>query len=109
MNVNIVQFQDSGSYVLFAPALEVYGYGKTVKEAKESFNLCVVEFFRHTEDKNTLIKELTRLGWKILGSKNKRTYQTPEFSELLSSNKDLTSIINTKSIRTYKTEVAIPA
>ena len=74
VTVNLVQFKDTGNYVIYAPALEVYGYGKTIQEAKDSFVTCLEEFVNYTIAKGTLMPELKRLGWKIKGRKNNRSF-----------------------------------
>ena len=111
VSVNLVQFKQDKSYVLYAPALEVYGYGRTIDEAKESFVTSVEEFIRYTLNKNTLKSELKRLGWKVKGTKNKRTFKTPDFAQLLVQNDNLIDIMNTREVRTYQTDIpmAIPA
>jgi hypothetical protein len=111
VEVNLVQFKDNDCYVLYAPALEVYGYGKTVEESKNSFITCLEEFINYTLSKGTLTAELKRLGWKIKGTKSKRQYKTPVFSDLLSNNDRLIDIINERNVRTYKADIpmALPA
>jgi hypothetical protein len=109
--VNIVQFKDSGSYVLFAPAMEVYGYGRTVGEARSSFEISMKEFLSYSDNKGTLLKELTRLGWEVKGGKKNRKFKVPEFSDLLRTNDRLMEILNNRDVRTFKANVpmAIPA
>ena len=110
--VNLVQFKDStGFQVIYAPALEIYGYGKTVVEAKKSFETCLEEFVDYTIAKNTLTKELKRLGWKIKGRKNNRTFKVPNFSEMLRDNERLIDILNEREVKTFKADIpmAIPA
>jgi len=111
VTVDLVQFKDSGNYVVYAPALEVYGYGKTVQEAKDSFVTCLEEFVDYTVSKKTITSELKRLGWKIKGRKNNRSFKIPDFSELLTKNKRLIDIMNARSIRTFKADIpmAMPA
>lgn len=111
VTLNILQFKDTGSYVVYAPALEVYGYGKTIQEAKKSFVICLEEFLDYKMSKRTFSSELKRLGWKIKGSKNKRSYKIPDFSELLTKNERLISIMNEREVRTYTANIpmAIPA
>ncbi|MBN4072977.1 hypothetical protein JYT74_02940 [Crocinitomix catalasitica] len=111
VSVNLVQFKQDGAYVIFAPALEVYGYGKTVQEAKDSFILGLEEFLSYTTNKNTLKSELQRLGWKIKGRKSKRKFKIPDFSEMLLRNDRLIEIMNTQSVRTFQADIpmAIPA
>lgn len=107
VTVNLVQFKDKGSYVIYAPALEVFGYGKTIQEAKESFNTCLEEFFTYSMNKGTFTSELKQLGWKIKGRKNNRTYKIPGFSELLAKNERLINILDNKDVRTFQTEISM--
>jgi len=106
----VVQFKQDGNQIIYAPALEVYGYGKTVSEARKSFKTCLEEFVDYTIAKGTLTSELKRLGWKIKGTKQDRKYKIPEFADLLRNNKRLIEIINAKKVRTYqeKMPLAVP-
>lgn len=107
VNLQIVQFNDNGVEVLFAPALEVYGYGNDFKEAVKSLSICLDEYLNYTHQKGTFEEDLKRLGWKIKGSKNNRKYKTPMFSEMLTNNERLIDIINNKQIQTYSTNLAM--
>ena len=59
--------EDNVNFV-YAPELELTGYGYNVQEAKDSFDHQVEEFLSHTISKNTLYGELKRLGWVINGN-----------------------------------------
>jgi len=50
---------------MFAPALDICGYGKNTAEAKQSFGIVLEEFINHTSNKNTLNTVLNKLGWGI--------------------------------------------
>ncbi|MBE0663470.1 MAG: hypothetical protein IH597_13500 [Bacteroidales bacterium] len=63
VHLPLILFEDSGSQVVYCPALDVSGYGKSEDEAFESFEICLDEFFRYTINKNTFRAELQRLGW----------------------------------------------
>ena len=107
VSLNLVQFNDDGVEVLYAPALEVYGYGNDFKEAQKSLDVCLREFINYTINKGTFESELERLGWKIKGSKSKRKYTTPTFSDLLINNNRLVDIVNTKDFRTHTTTMPL--
>lgn len=111
VSVNLVQFKDSSNHVIYAPALEVYGYGKTVDEAKKSFVTCLEEFIDYTRAKGTVTSELKRLGWTIKGRKKNRTFKIPDFAHLLAKNERLIDIMNDRDVRTFKADIpmAIPA
>ena len=84
-NLNLVSFQEDGTYIVYSAALDMSGYGKTEQEAIESFKLALEEFVRYTMAKNTIFKELERLGWKVSG-KERKTAQPPSFETLQEKN-----------------------
>ena len=48
VKLSLIIFEDSGSQVVYCPALDVYGYGVTEKEALDSFKVCLGEFLKYT-------------------------------------------------------------
>jgi hypothetical protein len=107
VNLNMVEFVQDTVHILYAPAIEIYGYGKTNEEARASFITCMEEFLTYTNAKGTFIPELKRLGWKIKG-RSQKTFRIPDFSDLLKNNKRLIDILNTKEVRTYHEEIPLP-
>jgi hypothetical protein len=106
--LDIVQFEENGIQIMYAPALDLAGYGKNDKEAIKSFNETIEEFFRYTLNKKTLFKELTRLGWKI--KKQHRKVSAPPMEALLDRNEQLREIMaNHKTFNKYTRNVAVPA
>jgi hypothetical protein len=61
----LIVFEDSGTQVVYCPALELSGYGKNESEAENSFQTSLGEFILYTTRKNTLRDELVKTGWKI--------------------------------------------
>lgn len=101
VNIRLVQFTtEEGVEVVYAPALEVYGYGNNSDEARASFDTSIDEFIHHTNEIGTFEKELERLGWKIQGRKKSRKLQAPIFSDLLINNQNLAEIINNRDFKT---------
>ncbi len=101
-------FIDNGFYVLYCPALDLTGYGKTPEAAENSFTTVMNEYFTYTTNKNTLIADLQRLGWKTGKSKNK-PFTPPLISDLIATNESFTEIINNYPFTKYDRLVAIPA
>ena len=95
-------------HVVFSPALDVFGYGNTEKEARGSFNETLEEFLRYTSNKGTLHTELLRLGWKAAGRQSRRTFKAPDFSRLLRQNEQLQEIVNHKDFHKYEQRVELP-
>jgi hypothetical protein len=52
-------------YVAYSPALEISGYGTTVRKAKESFGIEVKIFIEETYKRGTLEKYLLKKGWTL--------------------------------------------
>ena len=61
----VISFKENDVCFVYSPALDITGYGNTADEAKDSFNITLQEFLRYTSNKNTLVNELKRLGWKV--------------------------------------------
>lgn len=106
VSLDLISFMDEGVFIIYAPALDIYGYGYDENEARESFKVSLNEFLDYTLSKNTLHKELKKLGWEV---KSKKKFKSPAFDQLLSKNKELKEIVNNRSISKYQEDIAIPA
>jgi hypothetical protein len=105
VRLSYILFEDGGQTVVYCPALDVYGYGADEREAKESFKVCMGEFFKYTLNKKTFEDVLSQLGWQ----KKSKKYTPPLFSNLLSKNKTLSEILNTRPFKKVDTSVPMPA
>ena len=52
-------------YVAYCPALELSAYGKSIEEAKSSFEKEVAIFLEETHKRGTLEKYLLQNGWRL--------------------------------------------
>lgn len=66
----LFHFVENKVHLIYCPHLDITGYGYTLKEAKDSFEVCFAEFLDYTTEKGTLAVELKRLGWTFKGSSN---------------------------------------
>ena len=107
LNALIVAFVEDSVYYYYAPQLDVYGYGQTETEAKESFEITLHEFFRYTLNKGTLQNELKRLGWKL--RTKAKAIAAPGFSQLLQTNAELKDIVENRSFTKTQHLIQIPA
>ncbi len=109
-NLLLIHFTDeNGIHIIYSPHLDLSGYGKTEKEAKESFELVFKEFLDYTIKKKTLGKLLQKLGWKIKGSlKHPRKMIVPELKSVLDNNY-VSEIFDKYETHTYHQPVKIPA
>jgi hypothetical protein len=107
--VNVFQFEEDGNTIIYCPAFDISGYGKTEVEAKESFQTVLAEFVTYTMNKNTFVKELRRLGWNVKGTLGKGTsFKIPGLSDLIQKNDYLQEILNEKQFTKFDHQVSIP-
>ncbi len=64
--LGLVFFKEDTVFFVYAPNLDVCGYGLTEKEAQYSFLETFEEFLTFTKKNDTIEHELLRLGWKKL-------------------------------------------
>jgi hypothetical protein len=108
VNLDMIFFEEDGNHIVYCPALDLCGYGKTESEASESFKIVLGEFFTYTIHKNTLRKVLGDMGWTIKTSKRKPMYP-PDMTELLKNNDNFSRIFNNHDFRKTSENFNIPA
>ena len=93
---------------MYSPALDLTGYGKTLKEAKESLKISLGEYFRYAISNNTLEEDLKMHGWKRRSSEQK-VIVSPSFVAIMRRNENLRNIVNEFAFqkKTYDLNVAI--
>lgn len=107
VNVAVVLFEEDKRQIVYCPALDIFGYGLTEAEAKESFDICLEEFFDYTINKKTLYAVLEEMGWKIRkGARQKFT--PPQFSQLLSQNQVFSDIFDHHNLTKVDRQISIP-
>ncbi len=107
--LSLLSFKEKEVFIVYSPALDLSGYGYTEVEANESFKETLKEFFRHTSSKESLVKELRRLGWKITGTmKNQKISSAPDLSDLIQNNDELRKLFTEKEFTKYNKKVRIP-
>ena len=104
VSLDLYLFEEDNIHYAYCPQLDLNGYGKTEPEAKKSFAITIEEFFRYTLNKETLISELKRLGWKI----NKKQWLSPELEDLLKENEDFNDILHKKNYKKTTENVLVP-
>lgn len=107
VNLAIISFDEDNSTIVYCPALDVSGYGKSEKEALESFNIGLGEFFVYTLRKKTLTSELTRMGWEVKKSRHKPMHP-PDLCKLLKTNDNFSRIFNDHSFRKFSQAIEMP-
>ena len=105
VGLSLVEFQEDDVTIIYSPALDLSGYGYNHSEAKNSFSEALHEFFRYTNNKNTLYEVLKNLGWNIKGSKKKPKFDPPKDSELVVSNPMYNEIVNSKNYKVSREDI----
>lgn len=108
VNVGLLQFEEEGTTIIYSPAFDLSGYGKSSDDAKNSFEEAMDEFFRYTIHKKTLVKELNRLGWKLTSIKKQKNIKAPLLADLITKNNYLSEILNDKQFTKFDQTVSIP-
>ncbi len=106
VNLQMIEFEEDNCTVVYCPALDVSGYGRDLKEATESFNISLHEFFLYGLHKKTIFEELKSMGWII--KHNHRNMQAPALTKLLEENENFSRIFNDFPLRKYDQKVEIP-
>ncbi len=105
MRVSLIEFEENSLFFVYSPALDLTGYGTSPKAARDSYTIAMEEFLKYTANKETVLKELERLGWTISNSKIK----APTLPELIQSREYLEEIFTEKQYRKTDEDIAIPA
>ncbi len=110
IKIGLFEFVEEGTTIIYSPAFDLSGYGKSAEEARNSFEITIDEFFKYTINKKTFFKELKRLGWKIddKNFKKNSNIKSPELANLISKNDYLADILNEKQFKKFDHTVAVP-
>ena len=107
VKVTIIEFEEDGVHFIYSPMLDLTGYGKTIEEARASYEEACTEFIRYTANKGTVVEELKRLGWNV---SNKNKIKAPQLTDLIQNREYLEDIFNTRGNFIKRDEtLAIPA
>jgi hypothetical protein len=90
----VVLFQEEGVWYAHCAALEITGYGSSEEEARQSFEVMLVEFFQYGSETGNLHAELKRLGWRV------EQHTPPAFETLISKDPTLKDLFDTKPVKT---------
>jgi hypothetical protein len=105
VGLSLVEFKEDDVFIIYSPALDLSGYGYSLKEAKDSFSEALSEMFRYSTNKKTTDKLLADLGWSVKGSKKKPKFNPPKDSDLVHSNPLYNEIVNNKNYTVSREDV----
>lgn len=107
--LTLLSFVEGDIYYLYSPELDIYGYGQSENQARDSFSVTFKETMSYMVNKSTLEKELKSLGWAIKRNKKEILYTPPLFSHLIEENEEVRNIVNTKAYTKYNHAIQLPA
>ncbi len=111
IDLHMLYFKEGKNDLVYSPALDLTGYGKSLREAKDSFETALDEFFRYTIRKGTIEEVLKDLGWGIRKSKRKGIQMSePDIIKLITDNDYVGQIFrDNPDVRITRKEVIVPA
>lgn len=88
--LDVFIYENDGFQIAYAPALDLMGYGKTVDDAKASFEVVIEDFFEFGIQRKTLDTYLKEHGW----TKESKAveFKSPQAWLILQKNKQLQEI-----------------
>lgn len=105
--LDVYIYTNDGCKIVYSPALDIMGYGNTIKEAKKSFEVVVTDFFESSIKRGTLNDYLLSKKW-VKESKDVE-FSSPKVVSLVKSNSQLQNILSlssfTKQTLPYKHSV----
>lgn len=104
--LDIISYDEQGSRVIYCPALELSGYGRTKAAAEDSFMITLHEFLDYALEHGTLAAAMTELGWTIGMAGD---IVPPSMKEMYSSRVELQDLISERSFTKRRSNISIPA
>lgn len=90
-SLDLFSYREDGMRIIYAPALDISGYGQTLSAARQSFEISFSEYLRYTIEKGTLEADLQAHGWKP--TNHEMHYLSPDIVSLLRRNQQLRKLI----------------
>ncbi len=97
MSLSLYVWEEEGAFFVYAPTLDLTGYGNSEKEAKKSFEITLEEFLEYTHNKNTMFDDLENLGWTV--NRKKIKVRIPEFEDMINENEEFRQILTKPGYR----------
>jgi hypothetical protein len=102
----LFSYIDEGVHVVYAPALDLFGYGTDEAEARQSFDLVLDEYLIHTAQNHTLTADLRANGWNF--GPDSQIVTAPELHETLRRNPDFYQLIQSRPFRKFDRVMVLP-
>lgn len=103
-SLEVYIFTNDGCKIAYSPALDIFGYGKNEKEAKESFSVVIKDFFDSSIRRKTLDDYLLSKHWTR--KKEESLFISPQVIAMAKNNDKFRNILSapkfTKKTIPYK-------
>ncbi len=90
--LDVYIYKNDGFQIAYSPALDLMGYGKTIKDAKASFEVVIEDFFDFSIKHGTLDEYLKKHAWAA--KKTPVEFVPPKNPQLMESNQKFQDIFN---------------
>lgn len=110
VNLLLIHFEDENDInFIYSPHLDLTGYGRSLEDAKTSFEMALEDFLDYTIKKKTLGNVLSKLGWQSKGtSKKPKKMLAPSITSVIGSNQHVSDIFDKYPVNTFHQEVGMP-
>lgn len=105
ISLSLYIWDEDGITFVYAPALDITGYGNSEEEAKNSFRITLDEFVSYTHKKKTIFDELESLGWAV--NRKKKRLHAPDLEELRSDNVAFRDLLKKNNVRSENQNVEL--
>ena len=90
IRVSVYTFREGDNVIAYCPSLDLSGYGRTQKEAKESFGVVMKDYLDYCTSEGTLHEDLISHGWQM----EPRHAAEPALQHMIRRNRELRDILD---------------
>lgn len=90
LRVSVYTFREGENVIAYCPSLDLSGYGRTQKEAKESFGIVMKDYLDYCTREGTLHEDLVNHGWSMAS----RQAAEPALTHMIRRNRELRGILD---------------
>jgi len=103
-DLSLLHFLEDNVHIIYCPAFDISGYGTTEKEAFDSFNIGLQEFFSDCQDKKSFFENL-KPGWRL---EKEDVLTAPSWFDMLQKNDALQELLEQKHFRKFNQGIRLP-
>jgi hypothetical protein len=104
VRLDMIDFVENDTFITYAPALDLSGYGATRDEAHRSFEVVLEEYMKYTINKKTLAADLSKRGWNV----SKKHLNPPSLTWLIENNAQVKEVYDSHDFSKHTRPVKVP-